>query len=103
MEIILTPPIAFLIYVPFVILLLLFGKGMAGKSDKSALRDSVYASGEEASTTPAAPGYKPFFLIAFFFAILHMSMLIIGSGTFSLQTVPYLLGVMVSLIALLLG
>ena len=60
MEIILTPPIAFLIYVPFVILILLLGKGMAGKSKDSELKETVYASGEEASTKPAAPGYRPY-------------------------------------------
>ena len=61
MEIILTPPLAFLIYVPFVIALLLFGKGMAGTSKKSKMKETIYASGEEASTNPAAPGYRPFF------------------------------------------
>jgi NADH:ubiquinone oxidoreductase subunit 3 (subunit A) len=103
MEIILTPPIAFLIYIPFVILILLLGKGMAGKSKDSDLKETVYASGEEASTKPAAPGYRPFFLIAFFFAILHLGMLIIGTGTYSFQTVPFILGLIVSLIALILG
>jgi len=103
MEIILTPPIAFLIYIPFVILILLLGKGMAGKSKDSDLKETVYASGEEASTKPAAPGYRPFFLIAFFFAILHLGVLIIGTGTYSFQTVPFILGLIVSLIALILG
>ena len=70
MDIILTPPLAFLIYVPFLIGLLFFGKGMAGSSKKSIMKETIYASGEEASTNAAAPGYRPFFLIAFFFAIL---------------------------------
>ncbi len=103
MELILTPPIAFLLYIPFVILLLLFGKWMAGKTKESALKESIYASGEKASTNPAAPGYRPFFLIAFFFAILHLGMLIIGSGTFSNQSIPFIVGLMVALLALLLG
>ncbi len=103
MEIILTPPIAFLIYVPFVIFILFVGKWMAGKPKESELKETIYASGEEASTKPAAPGYRPFFLVAFFFAILHLGMLIIGTGTFSFQTVPFILGLMVSLVALILG
>ncbi|MBW6472485.1 MAG: hypothetical protein K0B14_05125 [Anaerolineaceae bacterium] len=103
MEIILTPPLAFLIYIPFVIVLLLFGRSMASKSKKSTVKETIYASGEEASTNPAAPGYRPFFLIAFFFAILHLGMLIVGSGTFTYSSVPFLLGLMVSLVALLLG
>jgi NADH:ubiquinone oxidoreductase subunit 3 (subunit A) len=103
MDIILTPPIAFLIYIPFVIFLLLVGKGMAGSSKQSKMKKTIYASGEEASTNPAAPGYRPFFMIAFFFAILHLGMLIIGTGSFSFELVPFLLGLMFSLIALLLG
>jgi len=103
MENLLAPPIAFLIYVPFVILLLLFGRGIAARSKESKIKETIYASGEEASTNPAAPGYRPFFLIAFFFAILHLGMLIIGTGTFTFETVPFLIGLMVALIALLLG
>ena len=103
MEILLSPPIAFLIYVPFVILVLLFGRVIAARPKDSKIKETIYASGEEASTHPAAPGYRPFFLIAFFFAIFHLGVLIIGSGTFTFQSVPFILGLMVSLIALLLG
>jgi NADH:ubiquinone oxidoreductase subunit 3 (subunit A) len=76
---------------------------MAGSSKQSKMKETIYASGEEASTNPAAPGYRPFFMIAFFFAILHLGMLIIGTGSFSFELVPFLLGLMFSLIALLLG
>jgi hypothetical protein len=50
-----------------------------------------------------APGYQPFFLIAFFFAVLHLGILVIGTGSFTLQTVPYILGLVIALIVLLLG
>ena len=103
MEIILTPPLAFLIYVPIVIAISLFGKLLAGRQPESAMQNEIYASGEEGPTNPAAPGYQPFFLIAFFFAVLHLGILVIGSGTFTMQTVPYLLGLVVALIVLLLG
>ena len=103
MEILLSPPIAFFIYILLVMVILLVGKRMAGPEVRSELKDSIYASGEEASKNPAAPGYRPFFLIAFFFAILHMGMLIIGSGSFTLQTVPFILGIVIALVALLLG
>ncbi len=103
MEVLLSPPLAFLIYIPFVLVILWIGKKMAGPEVSSDLKESLYASGEKASTTPAAPGYRPFFLIAFFFAVLHLGMLVIGTGSFTLQTVPYILGLVLALVALLLG
>jgi len=103
MEMILTPPIAFLFYIPLVLIIVWVGRLMAGPEVRSELKDSIYASGEEGSKNPSAPGYRPFFLIAFFFAVLHLGMLIIGSGSFTLQTVPFILGIVVALVALLLG
>ncbi len=103
MSILLSPPLAFLIYLPLVLIIIWLGKVLAGPEVKSEIKESLYASGEEASTHPAAPGYRPFFLIAFFFAVLHLGMLVIGSGSFTLQTVPYILGLVLALVALLLG
>jgi NADH:ubiquinone oxidoreductase subunit 3 (subunit A) len=103
MTILLSPPLAFLIYLPLVFAIYFLGKGLAGKGSPSAGKSSLYASGEEAATSMASPGYKPFFLIAFFFAILHLGMLVIGSGSFSLNMLPYIIGLMMALIALILG
>lgn len=103
MEFLLTPPIAFLIYIPLVFLLLGFGKALAGPSKTSEVKESPYSGGEEASTEAAAPGYRPFFLIAFFFAILHLGTLVIGVGSFTLDLLPYLIGLALALIILLLG
>ena len=103
MEILLTPPFAFLVYIPLVLIIVGFGKLLAGPEKPTDLKESIYASGEEASTNPAAPGYRPFFLIAFFFAILHLGMLVIGTGTFSVDSVPFILGLILALVALLLG
>ena len=104
MNILLSPPIAFLIYTPLVFLLLLLGKKMSGPTkDVSDLKSSVYGSGEKAPNYMAAPGYKPFFLIAFFFAILHLGVLVLGSGGFTVYAVIYLIGLVLGLIALILG
>lgn len=103
MEIILTPPLAFLIYIPLVFVIVGIGRVLAGPEKPTDLKETIYASGEEAPTRPAAPGYRPFFLIAFFFAIVHLGMLVIGTGTFTLSTLPFLLGLILALIALLLG
>jgi NADH:ubiquinone oxidoreductase subunit 3 (subunit A) len=103
MDWILTPPFAFLIYVPLVFLIALFGRGLAGKSKADPAKSSIYSSGEAAPTNLAAPGYKPFFMVAFFFAILHLGMLVLGSGSVSLISPIYIGGLLIALVALILG
>jgi NADH:ubiquinone oxidoreductase subunit 3 (subunit A) len=104
MQIILTPPIAFLIYFVLVGLLSLLAKKLAGKSGAtSALKSSTYSSGEEPPTRLAAPGYRPFFVVALFFAILHLGVLVLSTGKPSAVMIIYLVGLMVALLALILG
>jgi NADH:ubiquinone oxidoreductase subunit 3 (subunit A) len=103
MDNLLSPPIAFLVYIPLVLVIYWVGKMMAGPEKPSALKESSYSSGEEAHTPSAAPGYEPFFLIAFFFAILHLGVLILGTGDFTVKMIPYLAGLVFTLVVLLLG
>ena len=103
MDILLSPPVAFLLYILLVTVMALFGKSLAGKSKSSALKRSIYGSGEKAQTQVAAPGYRPFFLVAFFFAILHLGMLVLGSGTLATISPIYLIGLILALVALILG
>lgn len=104
MNIILTPPLAFLLYIPLVLVIMWFGKQLAGKTaPNSDLKESTYASGEEAPVENAGPGYEPFFLIAFFFAILHLGMLVIGLGSLRTMEGVYIVGILLALGALLLG
>ncbi len=104
MDILLSPPIAFLLYIPLVAVIALFGKSLAGrKIENQRLKRSIYGSGEEAQTQAAAPGYRPFFLIAFFFAILHLGMLVLGSGSLETISPVYLIGLILALVALILG
>jgi NADH:ubiquinone oxidoreductase subunit 3 (subunit A) len=103
MEFLLTPPLAFLIYIPLVFVLAWFGKALAGPSKTSDVKESPYSGGEEASAEKGTPGYRPFFLIAFFFAILHLGTLVVGLGDLTPRTVPYLVGLVLALIILLLG
>ncbi|MCX6053727.1 MAG: hypothetical protein NTZ74_02200 [Chloroflexi bacterium] len=103
MNILLSPPLAFLIYLPIVIAIYFLGKALAGKENPSPEKSSLYASGEEAVTTLASPGYKPFFMIAFFFAILHLGMLVIGTGQFNGSLLPFIFGLILALVALILG
>jgi NADH:ubiquinone oxidoreductase subunit 3 (subunit A) len=103
MNILLSPPIAFLIYIPLVALITLAGRSMAAKGKINAHKTTAYGSGEEAPTGAASPGYKPFFLIAFFFAFLHLGMLVLGTGGLNITTGIYLVGLLVALAALVLG
>jgi NADH:ubiquinone oxidoreductase subunit 3 (subunit A) len=103
MNILLSPPIAFLIYIPLVCVIFWFGRLLAGPEKSNAVKSSTYGSGELAPTNAAAPGYKPFFIIAFFFAVLHLGMLVLGTGTLTPNMVPFLVGLVFVLLALILG
>jgi len=104
MEILLTPPLAFLAYLLLAWLLSRFGKSLAGKpASASALKSSTYSSGEAPPTRLAAPGYRPFFVVALFFAVLHLGILIMSTGGSSTPMIIYLVGLLVALLALILG
>jgi NADH:ubiquinone oxidoreductase subunit 3 (subunit A) len=103
MQAILTPPVAFIIYVVLVGILLVLAWRVAARGAPSQSKTSTYSSGEKAQAGLAAPGYKPFFMVALFFAILHLGVLVVGSGGFTVVTGIYILGLIFSLVALALG
>ncbi len=98
-----SPPVAFAAYVLLAGILLAVAQSVAAKGAPSASKTKTYSSGEEAQAGAASPGYKPFFMVAFFFAILHLGVLIVGSGGFTPVTGVYILGLIFSLLALALG
>jgi hypothetical protein len=55
----------------------------------------------------AAPGYRPFFVVALFFAVLHLGVLVLAVGGISSATAGgtavFLVGLMLALLALILG
>ncbi len=103
MSVLLSPPIAFLLYIPLVLVIVGVGRLLAGPENASAMKASIYGSGEAPPTTMAAPGYQPFFLVALFFAILHLAMLVLGVGNLSAPAAFYIVGLMLVLVALILG
>jgi NADH:ubiquinone oxidoreductase subunit 3 (subunit A) len=103
MGLLLSPAVAFMIYIPLILILVLVGRGMAGRTKTGILKSSIYASGEAAPSSAASPGYKPFFVIAFFFAFVHLGILVLGSGTLTLTMGIFLLFLIMGLLALLLG
>jgi NADH:ubiquinone oxidoreductase subunit 3 (subunit A) len=101
--IIFSPPIAFILYGLLSSLIYAIGRALAGPGEASLLKSSTYSSGEAPPTRPAVPGYRPFFVVALFFAILHLGALVLGSGEFTSQTVIYLIGLFLALWVLILG
>lgn len=99
----LSPVVAFLIYFVVVMAVSGLGKLFSPKGQKSQFKSATYASGEENDPVPAAPGYRQFFVVALFFAILHLGVLMIGSSDLSSVAGLYLLGLILALIALILG
>ncbi len=97
------PLISFALYLAFAALLYLIGRYLAGDTVKTILKSSTYASGELPPRRMAAPGYRPFFIIALFFAILHLGTLVLGSGGSNAITMIYLAGLILTLLALILG
>ena len=102
-NIILSPLVAFLIYLLATFIVSGLGKLFSAAGRKTQFKTATYASGEEHDPLPAAPGYRQFFVVALFFAILHLGVLMIGSSGLSAVAVPYLLGLILALIALILG
>ena len=102
-NVLLSPVIAFLIYFGVVSAVSGLGKLFSAQGRKSEFKSATYASGEESDPVPAAPGYRQFFVVALFFAILHLGVLMIGSSDLSSVAGLYLLGLILALIALILG
>ena len=80
MQVILTPPVAFILYFALVAILFGVGRVLAGKGKPSEEKSSIYASGEASPLTRSLPGYRGFFVIALFFAVLHLGVLMLGSS-----------------------
>lgn len=102
-NILLSPPLALLINIGLVGLLYGLGRLLAGPSVATPAKTSTYSSGERAPTEFVPPGYRPFFVVALFFAVLHLGVLVLGSGGVTVIGGVYLVGLGLALLALILG
>jgi|SRR5688500_14641821 NADH:ubiquinone oxidoreductase subunit 3 (subunit A) len=102
-DMLLAPVITFLLYLALAGLLAGVGRMLAGPAQPAPMKSSTYAGGEAPPAERAVPGYRSFFSIALFFAILHLGALVVGSGGLSPTTGIYLLGLALVLLALMLG
>lgn len=102
-DFILSPLMAFGVYIVLVAILSMAARSIAIRGKESAGKREKYAGGEEHDSEPAAPGYRPFFAVALFFAVLHLGVLMIGTSGFSPFSGVYVGGLILALIALILG
>ena len=98
-----SPILAFVLYLLGGALILTVGRALAGTPHPSAAKTGIYASGEAPPRGAAMPGYRGFFVAALFFAVLHLGALVIASRPPSLATAAYLIGLAITLLAMLLG
>lgn len=99
----LLPPVAFAIYLVLVGMLAGIGRYLAGAPHPEPLEAMTYASGEAAPAGAAIPGYQPFFVVALFFAVVHLGVLMLGTSALAPLAAVYLLGLLFALVVLLLG
>src|SRR5512141_3234769 len=102
-EILFAPLVTFLIYLAVVAFASRLGHLFSARGKESEFKTATYASGEANDPGQAAPGYRQFFVIALFFAVLHLGVLMIGSSDMSPVAGLYLLGLILALVALILG
>jgi len=101
--VLLSPPFAFVLYLALVGILSGLGRSMAARGVHSEGKHTTYAGGEESPVPGAMPGYRGFFIIALFFAILHLGVLMLGSSNFQPIAGVYLIGLIVALLVLIVG
>ncbi len=101
-EILLSPPVAFLIYVALVGILFGAGRLLASDARPSVFKALPYASGEAPPTRAALPGYRTFFVVALFFVILHLGALVLASSSLTWLGGVYGIGLLLILVVLIL-
>jgi NADH:ubiquinone oxidoreductase subunit 3 (subunit A) len=101
-QLLLAPPIAFIVVLLFSFFVSNFSKMFAAKGTESAGKNRPYACGEDTVLNKLQPDFTQFFHIAFFFTIMHVFALIISSVPygFSSITIVYLLVALLALVIL---
>ncbi len=103
-KILLFPPVAFALFLFIGFLLLGLGSLLAGKvSSDSSGKKTQYACGEDIPAQRVQPNYAFFFPFALFFTIIHVTALILATlpvGNIALMGILYMVGVVISLYAL---
>jgi NADH-quinone oxidoreductase subunit A len=78
-DFLISPPVAFVLFLGVAGLVYLLGKRMAPKLDRTGGKLTSYACGEDIPGTKVQFGYRLFFFIALFFTIMHVAALMIAT------------------------
>ena len=103
LDILLSPPVAFVLFVLLAVLLARVGRRMAPKANNVGGKLKSYACGEDIPGAKLQFGYRLFFFVALFFTIMHVAALVIAtvpSGKIVLFAVLYLAVIFLSIMAL---
>ncbi len=101
--ILLSPPVAFVVFLAAAFGLYALGRGMAPKLTKAGGKLTTYACGENIPGVKVQFGYRLFFYIALFFTMMHVAALVIAtvpSGKIVFFALFYLVMIVLSLTAL---
>lgn len=103
-EILTSPPVAFLVFLAVAFLLYGLGRRMGPKLRKVGGKLTTYACGEDIPGAKVQFGYRLFFFIALFFTIMHVAALVIAtvpSGKIIFFAIIYLAMIFLSILALI--
>ena len=102
-RILLSPPIAFIVFFGVGLLFYVLGRAMAPKTNMTQEKGTPYACGEDAQMPKAQMGYGLFFSLAIFFTVMHVAALVVTtlpSGPIAILGIVYLVIIMLSVFAL---
>ncbi len=100
----LSPPVAFFVFLAAALLVYALGGRMAPKLTKAGGKLATYACGEDIPGVKIQFGYRLFFFVALFFTIMHVATLVIAtvpSGKIIFFAIFYLLMIGLSIAALI--
>ena len=102
--VLLSPPVAFLIFLAAALGLYALGSKMAPKLTKSGGKLTSYACGEDIPGVKIQFGYRQFYFIALFFTMMHVAALVISTipgGKIVFFGIIYLVMISLSIAALI--
>ncbi|MEN6561760.1 MAG: hypothetical protein ABFD52_13400 [Acidobacteriota bacterium] len=102
--ILLSPPLAFFVFLAAALGLYALGRGMAPKLTKAGGKLKTYACGEDIPGTKVQFGYRLFFFVALFFTMMHVAVLVIAtvpSGKIVFFALIYLVVIVLSVSSLI--
>ncbi len=103
-DFLISPPVAFLVFLLVGCLLALLGSKMAPKLKREGGKLATYACGEDLPGVKLQFGYRLFFFIALFFTIMHVAALVIATapgGKIIFFGIIYLVMIFLSIMALI--